>query len=57
MSERVLVDDATVEAFRKDGAVPLRGLFADWIEMLQAGVEKNLAAPSADVRAAVIFPS
>jgi ectoine hydroxylase-related dioxygenase (phytanoyl-CoA dioxygenase family) len=50
MSERIFVDEATIEAFRKDGAVPLRGLFTDWIDTLQAGVEKNLAAPSADVR-------
>ena len=24
--------DAVVEAFRRDGAVPLRGVFAPWVE-------------------------
>jgi ectoine hydroxylase-related dioxygenase (phytanoyl-CoA dioxygenase family) len=49
-SDRKLVDEATVAAFRQDGAVVLRGIFAGWIERLQAGVERNIAAPSADVR-------
>ena len=48
--DRSLVDEATVEAFRRDGAIVLRGLFGDWIETLRAGVEKNIAEPSADVR-------
>jgi ectoine hydroxylase-related dioxygenase (phytanoyl-CoA dioxygenase family) len=50
MNDRNLVDDATVAAFQQDGAVVLRGVFADWIERLQTGVERNIAAPSADVR-------
>ena len=49
-SDRKLIDEATVAAFRQDGAVVLRGIFAGWIERLQAGVERNIAAPSADVR-------
>lgn len=32
-------------AFRRDGFVPLRGLFGDWVEVLRAGVEENLAQP------------
>lgn len=48
--DRSLVDEATVEAFRRDGAVVLRGLFGDWIETLRIGVEKNIAEPSPDVR-------
>ncbi len=40
------IDDATVEAYRRDGAVPLRQVFApEWIELLTAGVEENLASP------------
>jgi ectoine hydroxylase-related dioxygenase (phytanoyl-CoA dioxygenase family) len=50
MSDRQLVDEATVAAFQADGAVPLRRLFSDWVEPLRAGVEKNIAAPSTDVR-------
>jgi ectoine hydroxylase-related dioxygenase (phytanoyl-CoA dioxygenase family) len=35
------------EAFRRDGAVPLRGVLSpDEIETLRAGVERNLAEPS-----------
>jgi len=40
----------TVEAFRRDGAVPLYGLFTDWVETLRRGVDANIAAPSAIAR-------
>ncbi len=33
------------EAFAADGAVPLPGLFADWVDVIEAGIERNLAAP------------
>ena len=36
--------------FQRDGAILLRGLFPDWVERLRAGVERNMAAPSADAR-------
>ena len=42
--------DRQVEDFRRDGVVILRGLFADWVETLRAGIERNIAAPGADVR-------
>jgi len=45
-----LIDDATLKSFREDGAVVLRGFFTGWIDCLQAGVERNIAEPSADVR-------
>lgn len=35
-----------VEAFRRDGAVCLRGLVSDWIEVIAAGIERNMAEPS-----------
>ena len=44
------VADAEIAAFRDDGAVCLRGLFGDWVETLRQGVERNIAAPSADVK-------
>jgi ectoine hydroxylase-related dioxygenase (phytanoyl-CoA dioxygenase family) len=44
------VTDADIAAFRDDGAVCLRGLFGDWVENLRRGVERNIAAPSADVK-------
>jgi ectoine hydroxylase-related dioxygenase (phytanoyl-CoA dioxygenase family) len=40
----------TIEAFRSDGACLLRGVFKDWIDTLRAGVARNLAEPSQDVR-------
>ena len=46
----ITIDDASVTAFRRDGAVCLRGLFRDWIDILARGIERNMAAPSEDVR-------
>jgi ectoine hydroxylase-related dioxygenase (phytanoyl-CoA dioxygenase family) len=40
----------TIDAFRRDGAVALRGVFGEWVEKLRAGVARNLAAPSTDVK-------
>ena len=39
-----------INAFQRDGAIVLRGVFADWVETLRAGVARNLAEPSADVK-------
>jgi ectoine hydroxylase-related dioxygenase (phytanoyl-CoA dioxygenase family) len=44
------IDFETIAAFRRDGAVPLRNLFAGWVDTLRAGVARNMAEPSADVR-------
>jgi ectoine hydroxylase-related dioxygenase (phytanoyl-CoA dioxygenase family) len=44
------IADGDIAAFRDDGAVLLRGIFADWVETLRAGIERNIAAPSPDVR-------
>jgi ectoine hydroxylase-related dioxygenase (phytanoyl-CoA dioxygenase family) len=40
----------TIAAFRRDGAVPLRGMFTGWVEKLRQGIEKNIATPSPDAR-------
>ncbi|MEM6676692.1 MAG: phytanoyl-CoA dioxygenase family protein [Pseudomonadota bacterium] len=43
-----IVDDASVEAFRRDGAVCLRGAFDPaWLETLSRGIDADLASPSA----------
>lgn len=34
-----------IDAFERHGVVLLRGVFADWVEPLRAGLELNLAAP------------
>jgi ectoine hydroxylase-related dioxygenase (phytanoyl-CoA dioxygenase family) len=45
-----LVPDAALAAYRRDGVVPLRGAFADWVEPLRAGIARNMAEPGPDVR-------
>jgi hypothetical protein len=42
----VTVTDGMVETYQREGVVLVRGLFADWVEMLRAGVARNLASPS-----------
>ncbi len=34
-----------VTAYQRDGAVCLRGVFADWVEMLRQGVARNMREP------------
>jgi ectoine hydroxylase-related dioxygenase (phytanoyl-CoA dioxygenase family) len=41
-----IVSEADIEAFARDGAVILRGAFADWVEPLRAGIEALMAKPS-----------
>jgi ectoine hydroxylase-related dioxygenase (phytanoyl-CoA dioxygenase family) len=36
---------ADIEAYRRDGAVLIKGLFADHVDALRAGVERNMADP------------
>tara|TARA_B100000676_G_scaffold240929_1_gene241974 strand:+ start:6403 stop:7311 length:909 start_codon:yes stop_codon:yes gene_type:complete len=36
---------ADIDMFRTDGAVLLRGAFADWVESLRDGLQRNLDAP------------
>ena len=39
------ISEDVVDSFRTDGAVLLKGVFADWVETLRRGVERNLAEP------------
>jgi ectoine hydroxylase-related dioxygenase (phytanoyl-CoA dioxygenase family) len=39
------VTSTDVAAFQRDGAICLRGLFTGWIDVLERGVEANMAAP------------
>ena len=50
MPEQVKLPADTIEAFRRDGACVLRGVFTQWVEPLRAGVARNLAEPSSDVK-------
>lgn len=44
------VTDAMIADYRRDGAVPIRGVFTDWVERLRAAIETCLAGPSSDAR-------
>ena len=46
-----MVTDDMVAAYQRDGVVLVKGLFADWVEVLRAGVERNMAEPSAQLMA------
>lgn len=45
-----MIGPDTIEKFKEQGAVPIRGLFADWVDALRRGIEKNMAAPGPFVR-------
>ena len=45
-TDAFLPSDDTVAAFAADGAVVLRGVFADWVEPLRAGTAAIMAHPS-----------
>lgn len=40
-----MISDADIEAFQRDGAVVVRGVFAGWVEVMAAGVARNMAEP------------
>lgn len=41
----VTVSADQITAYRRDGAVLIEGLFRDWVDVLAAGIERNLAEP------------
>ena len=40
------ITDDMVAAYQRDGAVLIKGLWADWVVTLRAGVDRNMAEPS-----------
>ena len=42
---RFTVTERDLADFRRDGAVCLRGVFADWVDTIAAGIERNLREP------------
>ena len=40
-----LISQDHIDAYQRDGVVMIRGLFADHIDALRAGVERNMADP------------
>ena len=41
----VVVTEEMVQAFQRDGVVLIKGLWADWVEPLRAGIARNMAEP------------
>ena len=41
----VTVTDQMIADYQRHGVVLIRGLWAQWVEVLRAGVERNMAAP------------
>jgi len=39
------LDQRQIEAYRADGAVLVKGLFQDWVDVIAAGIERNMAEP------------
>ncbi len=39
------VDDAVLDAYERDGAVLLQGAFRDWVDVISAGIERNMRNP------------
>ena len=45
MMTHPLLTDADIDTFQRDGVVVIRGLFADYVETIRAGIDRNLAEP------------
>ena len=39
------VTDTDIADYQRDGAVLIKGLFADWVDVIRAGIERNMAEP------------
>ena len=39
------ISPTLIEAYQRDGAVLVKGLFADWIDEIAQGIEQNMAEP------------
>ena len=42
----VTVTDQMIADYQRDGAVLIKGLWADWVDTLRAGIDRNMADPS-----------
>ena len=44
------IDQATINEFNEKGVTVLKGVFADWIEILQNGIQANMDDPDPNAR-------
>jgi len=45
-----LLDQDRIDEFREKGVTVLRGVFADWVETLRAGIDANMRDPDPNAR-------
>ena len=45
LPDSVQIDRSQIEAFETDGVVLIRGLFRNWVDVIRAGIERNMAEP------------
>ena len=45
-----LVDQQRINDFRQNGVTFLRGVFADWVDILRAGIDANMNDPDPNAR-------
>ena len=41
-----MISEQDIDAFQRDGAAVLRGVFTDWVEVIRSGIDRNMANPS-----------
>ena len=42
------ISQKQIDDFERDGVIMIKGLFKDWIDIISAGIERNMASPGAD---------
>jgi len=40
-----MITETQIEEFQRDGCTVVRGAFADWVDVIAAGIERNMAEP------------
>ncbi len=40
-----MLTQTQIDDFARDGAVMIPGLFADWVDDIRAGIDRNMAEP------------
>ncbi|MBT3735632.1 MAG: phytanoyl-CoA dioxygenase, partial [Gammaproteobacteria bacterium] len=41
-----MITDRQIQAFHRDGAVMIKGAMTDWVDVMRAGVARNMEHPS-----------
>lgn len=46
MNNKITITEDQIDAFQRDGAVLIKGLFQDWVDQIRAGIDHNMRDPS-----------